>query len=71
MEFNLGETKIKVNHNLYDLLGDMLTHTAGAGEYDPEHFQDLINYHAVGNLNVDFGDGYEVEFGINPSSILV
>mgnify|MGYP003675590538 CR=1 FL=1 len=60
--------QIKVNHNLYDLLGSELANLIDTGKFDPDHMRDVLNYHAAGNLNVDFGDGYELDFGINQSN---
>lgn len=63
--------QVKISHNLYDLLGSELANLIDTGEFDPDHIKDVLNYHAVGNLNVDFGDGYELDFGINQPNPMI
>ena len=65
MELNAGNTRVSINHNLYDLLGDKLAYMVRTGEFNPDYMDDLISYHAAANLNVDFGNGYELDFGYN------
>ena len=65
MALDFGNAKINIHHNLYELLGVQLGHSVTQGEFNPEYLEDLINYHAVANLNMDFGEGYEIDLGIN------
>ena len=62
------KTTVKLNHNLYNLLGKQLGYMVTTGEFNPEYLQDLVNHHAAANLNVDFGNGYELDVGYNQSN---
>jgi len=66
----VGDTNIKISHNLYDMLGESLINTIDnsvrQGRFvSPSDLDHLIEHKLSADLDIDFGDDYHISFGYN------